>query len=67
MSGPRSPGTRSSVCNRRHGEEPEPYLRFMRECYGDGVVEELEGMRDGEGKVTDEGLLRALEQLGELA
>jgi 5-methylcytosine-specific restriction endonuclease McrA len=54
-------------CNRRHNEDPGPYLLFMRERYGDGVVEELEGLRDGREKVTDEELREALERLRALA
>ena len=55
------------MCDGRHGEDPEPYLGFMRERYGDEVVEELEGVRDGGREVTDEHLLRALGQLREFA
>src|SRR5215212_2558359 len=54
-------------CNRRHNEDPGPYLRFMLERYGAGVVAELEGLRDGRGKVTDEELREALGQLRALA
>lgn len=54
-------------CNRRHNEDPEPYLRFMRERYGADVISELEGLRDGRGKVTDEELRQALERLRALA
>lgn len=64
----RKPSVRySAVCDRRHGENPEPCLRFMRERYGGGVVEELEGMRDDGREVTDEHLLRASGQLREFA
>ena len=52
-----------SGCNRRHNEEPGPYLRFMTERYGAGAVAELEGLRDGDEKVTDEELRQALERL----
>ena len=64
---PRNCNAMCAECNRWHSEDPEPYLRFMRERYDNGEVEELEGMRDGKRKVTDEDLLRALEQLRELA
>lgn len=50
-------------CNRRHNEGAEPYLQFIRERYGAGVVDELEGLRNGRRKVTDEELLRALDRL----
>lgn len=50
-------------CKRRHNEDPEPYRRFTRERYGAEVVAELEGLREGMGKVTDEELREASEQL----
>ena len=56
-----------ATCNRRHNEDPEPYLRFIRERYGEEAVAELEGLRDGAGKVTDEELRRELERLRALA
>jgi hypothetical protein len=56
-----------ATCNRRHNEDPEPYLRFMRERYGVGIVEELEGLKESRRKVADEDLLRALEGLRALA
>ena len=52
-----------SACNRRHNEDPGPYLRFMAERYGAEVVAELERLRDSRGKVTDEELLSVLEGL----
>jgi 5-methylcytosine-specific restriction endonuclease McrA len=54
-------------CNRRHNEDLEPYSRFMQERYGAEVVAELEGLRDGRGKVTDEELREALGWLRTLA
>ena len=54
-------------CNRRHNEDPEPYLLFMLDRYGAGTVAELEGLRDDAGKVTDEELRQALERLRTLA
>lgn len=56
-----------AACNRRHNEDPEPYLRFMRERYGAEVGAELAGLRDDTGKVTDEELRQALERLRALA
>ena len=50
-------------CNRRHNEDATPYLRFMQERYGPGAVAELEGLKTSRQKVTEEDLLRALEQL----
>jgi hypothetical protein len=50
-------------CNRRHNEDPGPYLRLMRERYGEGLVEGLKGLKESMGKVTDEDLLRALDRL----
>ena len=49
-------------CNRRHNEDPKPYLQFMLERYGEEAVSELEALKSG-GKVTDEELVRALERL----
>ena len=54
-------------CNRRHNEDPGPYLRFMLGRYGEGVVGELDGLRRGRRKVTDEDLRGALEGLRSLA
>jgi hypothetical protein len=50
-----------------HNEDSEPYLRFMRERYGAGVVEELEGIKNSRDKVTDEDMLHVLERLRALA
>jgi hypothetical protein len=50
-------------CNRRHNEEPEPYLRFMRERYGEEALAELERLRGAGDKVTDEELFQTLERL----
>ena len=50
-------------CNRRHNEDAEPYLRFMRERYGEVVVAELDRIRRDGGKVADEELLLELEEL----
>ena len=54
-------------CNRQHNEDPEPYLRFMRERYGEEAVAELGRLREDARKVTDEELLRALERLKAMA
>jgi hypothetical protein len=58
---------RRANCNRRHNEDPGPYLRFMRERYGEDAVKDLEEFRAGGGKVTDEELRRELEGLKALA
>src|SRR5215213_4458121 len=50
-------------CNRRHNEDPEPYLKFMVEMYGGGTVAELDRLKRDGSKVTDEELLRSLERL----
>jgi len=50
-------------CNRRHNEEPGPYLQFTNERYGEGVVAELDRLRRDVRKVTDEEMLLALEGL----
>ena len=52
-----------AACNRRHNEAPGPYLGFMRERHGAEVVAELEALRGGTGKVTDEELRQALGRL----
>lgn len=49
-------------CNRRHNIDQTPYHDFMLDRYGPEVVEELDGLRKSLGKVTDEELLRTLEQ-----
>ena len=56
-----------AACNRRHNEDPGPYLRFMRECYGAEVVAELAALRDDTRKVMDDELRQALERLRALA
>ena len=52
-----------AACNRRHNEDPEPYLRFMVERYGGEAVAELDVLRNDARKVADEELLLALEGL----
>ena len=49
-------------CNRRHNADPSPYLNFIKERYGSGVVAELEGLRLSLRKVADDDLRRLLEQ-----
>ncbi len=43
-------------CNRRHNSDHSPYLSYMLERYGPEVVAELDALRAGAGKVTDEEL-----------
>ncbi len=50
-------------CNRRHNSDPEPYLRFINERYGEGVVAELDRLRRDGRKVSDEELLQTLGRL----
>ena|SRR5438067_10712748 len=50
-------------CNLRHNVDPSPYLRFMNERYGPEVVAELDRLRRGVSKVTDEELGRTLDRL----
>jgi hypothetical protein len=52
-----------ATCNRRHNEDSEHYLRFMREHYGEEVVTELDLLRSDRRKVDGEELLRLLEGL----
>lgn len=51
-----------AACNRRHNRDRRPYERYMRKRYGAGVVAELDGLRMGLGKVTDEELGEMLKQ-----
>ena len=40
-------------CNRRHNEDPGPYLRFMNERYGGEAVADLDRLRrDGAKSAT---------------
>lgn len=52
-----------AACNRRHNEDPGPYLEFMNERYGFDVVRELKRLRRCSSKVEDEELARVLERL----
>jgi hypothetical protein len=52
-----------AACNRLHNSDRGPYLEFMLERYGPGVVAELDGLRMSLRKVTDEELRQTLEQL----
>ena len=54
-------------CNRRHNSEPEPYLRFMNELYGVEAVAELERLRSGRDKVTDEELFATFKRLRQMS
>src|SRR5215211_3541760 len=51
-----------SACNRRHNRNRRPYERYMRKTYGSGVIAELDSLRMGLGKVTDEELGEMLRQ-----
>jgi hypothetical protein len=51
------------ACNGRHNEDPSEYLRFMNERYGPEVVAEVDRLRSGGHKVTDEELRQAFERL----
>jgi hypothetical protein len=54
-------------CNRRHNRDRRPYERYMLKRYGAGVVAELDGLRMGLGKVTDEELEEMLNRYKALA
>src|SRR5215213_4059035 len=43
-----------SACNRRHNRNRRPYERYMRKKYGAAAVAELDWLRAGLEKVTDE-------------
>jgi hypothetical protein len=49
-------------CNRRHNSDRTPYLDFMLVCYGAETIAELDWLRASLRKVTDEELLRLLEE-----
>lgn len=51
-----------SACNRRHNRDRRPYERYMRETYGPAVIAELDSLRMGLQKVTDEELGEMLQQ-----
>lgn len=51
-----------SRCNRRHNRDRRPYERYMLQAYGRAVVAELDGLRMGLEKVTDEELSDLLGQ-----
>lgn len=54
-------------CNRRHNRDSKPYERYMQKKYGAAVITELDGLRMGLGKVTDEELGEMLAQYKALA
>ena len=49
-------------CNRKHNRDRRPYERYMRETYGPSVIAELDSLRMGLEKVTDEALREMLQQ-----
>jgi hypothetical protein len=49
-------------CNRRHNRDRKPYERYMLKRHGAAGVAELDGLRMGLGKVTDEELGEMLQQ-----
>ena len=49
-------------CNRRHNRDRKPYERYMLKRYGAAVIAELDQLRMGLGKVTDEELEEMLNQ-----
>jgi hypothetical protein len=51
-----------SACNRRHNRDRRPYERYMVETYGPRVVTELNELRMGYEKVTDEQLRELLDE-----
>jgi hypothetical protein len=54
-------------CNRLHNRNRKPYEKYMRKTYGAAVVAELDGLRMGLGKVTDEELEEMLNRYKALA
>lgn len=51
-----------SACNRRHNRNRRPYERYMRKTYGAAAVAELDSLRAGLEKVTDEALSEMLQR-----
>ncbi|MET0465636.1 MAG: recombination protein NinG [Chitinophagaceae bacterium] len=49
-------------CNRRHNRDRVPYEKYMLKTYGLGVIAELDGLRMGLEKETDEGLKELLKE-----
>lgn len=49
-------------CNKRHNDDPFPYLNFMKEHYGSDVISELHALRMSLQKVTDDELRALLEK-----
>jgi hypothetical protein len=49
-------------CNRRHNSDPAPYLAFMMDHYGPGVMAELSWLKSSLRKVADDELRRLLEE-----
>jgi hypothetical protein len=56
-----------SVCNRRHNRDRRPYESYMRETYGPAAVAELDALRLGLEKVTDEELRETLDRYKAMA
>lgn len=56
-----------SACNRRHNRDRRPYERYMRETYGPSVIAELDSLRMGLQKVTDEALREMLQRYQAMA
>lgn len=51
-----------SACNPRHNHDRRPYERYMRKTYGPAVIAELDSLRMGLQKVTDEELGEMFQQ-----
>jgi hypothetical protein len=51
-----------AACNRRHNHDRAPYTRFMEERYGAEVMVELDELRAGAEKASEEELRRLLER-----
>lgn len=51
-----------SACNRRHNRNRRPYEMYMRKTYGAAAIAELDSLRVGLEKVTDEVLREMLRQ-----
>lgn len=54
-------------CNRRHNDDPFPYLNYMNKHYGEEVVSGLHALRMSLWKVEDDELRELLEEYRRIA
>lgn len=56
-----------SRCNRRHNRDRRPYERYMLKTHGPAALAELDALRAGLDKVTDEDLRETLDRYRAMA